>query len=203
MNIKTEAVGRMKKRITFSGWLAAYLLCSLGTSQAVCNPNIPLTRPDSRYELIERVNPIGSEVRDRVTGLIWQRCLVGMVWNGATCTGTASKLTWVSALEVARNASASSIAPSFPWRVPNHAELFSLAERSCYKPAINTTWFPETASEFTLTSSASPGANPSGGSKSLLSSGGQFRGIHFNAGSDLLGHEMGVVGVLRLVRHEK
>jgi Protein of unknown function (DUF1566) len=203
MAVKNDVGNKSEFLKTCCGWFAAYLFFVSGTSQAVCNPNMPLTRPDSRYELIEGVNPIGSEVRDRVTGLIWQRCLVGMVWNGATCTGTASKLTWVSALEVARNASASTIAPSFPWRVPNHAELFNLAERSCYKPAINTTWFPETASEFTLTSSASPRANPSGGSNNLLLSVGQFRGIHFNAGGDSLGYDMSLVGALRLVRDEK
>ena len=149
---------------------------------------------------MQGTSPTGAEVRDRVTGLIWQRCLVGMAWNGASCTGTASSLTWVSALEVARNTSASLVAPSISWRVPNHAELFSLAECACYKPAINSTWFPETASQFTWTSSPSTGSSVS---NNLNLNGGAARGIHFSWGGDSLGYDTNVVGAVRLVRLDK
>jgi hypothetical protein len=140
------------------------LLCLLGLSgvaQAACNPNIPLTRPDSRYEAVAGATPAGSEVRDKVTGLVWQRCVVGMAWNGTACTGTASNLTWQNALDAARTATASTATTgaSATWRVSNHAELYSLAERACYNRAINTTWFPATPSGWTW--SSSPSANDS------------------------------------------
>jgi hypothetical protein len=122
-------------------------------AQQTCNANIPLTQPDSRYEAVIGATPAGSEVRDKVTGLIWQRCVVGMVWGGSTCTGTASSLTWPNALDAARTATASTVPAATAWRVPNHAELYSLAERACYNPAINTTWFAATPASPTWSSS--------------------------------------------------
>lgn len=145
--------------------LFASVWCLSSLAQAACNANTTLTRPDSRYEALAGATPAGSEVRDKVTGLIWQRCVLGMVWNGTTCAGTASSLTWQNALEAARTATAStapaaivaattSAAPATTgWRVPNHAELYSLAERVCNNPAINTTWFATTPSDWTWSSS--------------------------------------------------
>jgi hypothetical protein len=129
-------------------------------AQATCNVKISLTRPDSRYEAVSGASPADSEVRDKVTGLIWQRCVVGMVWNGTTCTGTASNLTWQQALDAVRTANPSTVPAATAWRVPNHAELYSLAERACVNPAINTTWFLATPSDWTW--SSSPYANGSG-----------------------------------------
>lgn len=143
------------------------LLGLSGVAQAACtpNPNIKLTRPDSRYEAVANATPAGSEVRDMVTGLVWQRCLVGMTWDGTTCTGTASTMTWQDALETARTATASSAATGAAavWRVPNLAELVSLADRACASPAINTTWFPAiplTPSSLTWSSSTYSLASP-------------------------------------------
>lgn len=112
-----------------------------------CNPAIPLTRPDNRYESVANASPAGSEVRDKVTGLIWQRCLQGMNWNGNTCTGTATTHNWQAALDLARTAAASTAATgtASAWRLPNNTELFSLAERACFTPAINSNWFPATS----------------------------------------------------------
>lgn len=109
---------------------------------AACNPNIRLTRPDSRYEAVAGAVPAGSEVRDKVTGLVWQRCVLGMAWNGSTCTGGAAGYTWVQALEAARTAAASSAPGADAWRLPDIKELVSLAETACVGPAINSTWFP-------------------------------------------------------------
>jgi len=121
-----------------------------------CNVNIPLTRPDSRYEVVASASPAGSEVRDKVTGLIWQRCMLGMGWDGSTCTGTASTTyTWQQALEAARTATASTAATGVAaaWRLPSLVELYSLAERACYIPAINITWFPATPGDSMWSSS--------------------------------------------------
>jgi hypothetical protein len=143
-------------------WLFAGLLALSGVTQAACNANMPITRPDSRYEAVVGAIPAGSEVRDKATGLVWQRCVVGKVWNGTTCNGTASNLTWQQTLDTVRTATASTAATggSATWRLPNHAELYSLAERACYNPAINTTWFPATPVDWTW--SSSPYLNDSG-----------------------------------------
>ncbi len=137
----------------------SYVLLGLlnlgGLAQATCNPNIPLTRPDSRYEAVAGATPAGSEVRDKVTGLIWQRCVMGMVWSGTTCTGTASTYTWQQALDTAHSAPVSTAATGAvaAWRVPNYAELYNLVERACHAPAINTTWFSNTPMNMTWSSS--------------------------------------------------
>ena len=113
-----------------------------------CNPNIVRTAPDSRYELV--VGSGGSEVLDKKTGLIWQRCSLGQTWNGTTCTGTASTHTWTDALAKVR-------AVGNGYRLPNIRELKSLTEKACVAPAINNTFFPHTASDDYW--SASPDAN--------------------------------------------
>lgn len=126
---------------------AAALLCSLLAASAMaqqsCNPNVPLKRPDSRYEAVAGALPAGSEVRDKVTGLIWQRCLLGKSWNGTACTGTTTPLTWTQALDSARLATPTAASPASAWRLPNRNELQSLVETACYYPAINATWFPD------------------------------------------------------------
>lgn len=127
------------------GPLLAALCCLAGVGAEAaqfCNPNIAPTRPDSRYELVTGATPAGSEVRDKVTRLVWQRCVQGMQWNGSACTGTATAHSWTAALDLARTATATTASPATPWRVPNRAELLSLPERACHSPAINTTWFP-------------------------------------------------------------
>ena len=103
-------------------------------SQAqTCQSNIKNKTPDSRYQLLSN----GSEVKDLKTGLIWQRCSLGQTWDGTTCTGTASQYTWQQALQTAKDAGNG-------LTLPNIKELSSLANRACYNPAINDTFFPNT-----------------------------------------------------------
>jgi hypothetical protein len=122
------------------------LLGLSGLAQATCitkNVNILETRPDDRYVVVDV--PVGNEVLDTVTKLVWQRCVVGMTWDGKTCINAPTLDNWQSALNRANTAT--------PWRVPNQAELFSLAERACSNPAINTKWFPATPSGWAWSSS--------------------------------------------------
>ena len=103
-------------------------------SQAqTCQTNIKNKTPDSRYQLLNN----NSEVKDLKTGLIWQRCSLGQTWRGTTCTGTASQYTWQQALQAAKDAGNG-------LTLPNIKELSSLANRACYNPAINDTFFPNT-----------------------------------------------------------
>ena len=97
--------------------------------QAACFTDSPLTRPDSRYEA---ANVSGSEVKDKETGLVWQRCVQGMQCNGSTCTGAATAQDWVVATKTAADAK---------WRFPTQVELEGLSEKSCSDPALNQTWF--------------------------------------------------------------
>ncbi len=120
--------------LTAAGQLAA---------QQVCSTTIERTRTDSRYEAVAGATPAGSEVKDKVTGLIWKRCLEGTTWDGATCTGNAGRLSWTRALDSARTATVTTASPVTVWRLPNRNELLSLAETACIRPAINVTWFPK------------------------------------------------------------
>lgn len=129
-------------------------VCMVSAAQAqTCNTNIVRTAPDSRYELV--VGSGGSEVLDTQTGLIWQRCSLGQTWNGTTCTGAASFHTWTGAIAKAR-------AIGNGYRLPNIRELKSLTEKACFEPAINNTFFPNTASDGYVYWSASPVAGYNG-----------------------------------------
>ena len=108
------------------------LTTTLSHSQT-CNPNIALSTPDSRYQLLNS----GTEVKDTKTGLIWQRCSLGQTWSGTSCTGTAATYNWANTLQTAKNM-------GNDWRVPNVKELDSLVEEACYNAAINETFFPAT-----------------------------------------------------------
>ena len=120
---------------------ATATLALAASAWAGCNTSIVPTRPDNRYEAVAGAVPAGSEVLDTVTGLVWQRCVLGMAWDGSTCTGRANLRTWVQALEATRTAPASAAPGAGAWRMPDMKELVSLAETACVAPAINTTWF--------------------------------------------------------------
>ena len=117
------------------------LTTTLSHSQT-CNPNIALSTPDSRYQLLNS----GTEVKDTKTGLIWQRCSLGQTWSGTACTGTAATYNWANALQTAKNM-------GNYWRVPSIKELDSLVEEACYNAAINGAYFPNTVTSYYWSSS--------------------------------------------------
>ena len=99
------------------------------------NSNILITKPDTIY-----TNNGDGTVTDKKTGLMWQRCLLGM--TGPSCaTGTATKFIWHNALIAANENTDNGYSD---WRVPNINELASLLEDACANPMINSTLFPAT-----------------------------------------------------------
>jgi hypothetical protein len=93
-----------------------------------------------------------TEIFDSLTGLIWQKCTVGMSWNGSTCTGTPNSYSWRGALLYSQTLS-ESILDGKKWRLPNVVELYSIADHSKDTPAINNQWFPQTPAVTTWSSS--------------------------------------------------
>ncbi len=113
-----------------------FTLNSLAFAQE-CRTDIDKTAPDSRYELLND----GKEVRDKKTGLIWQRCSLGQIWDGKTCANSTTSHTWEQALKETK-------ALGNGYRLPNIRELNSLVERSCRDTAINEKFFPRTSYSF-------------------------------------------------------
>jgi hypothetical protein len=100
----------------------------------------------------ERFSPSddGTEILDILTGLIWSRCSVGMVWNSqfSTCDGKPHEFTRVQALDYAR------VNKAGGWRLPNIKELFSIVDTNVQPPpAIDHLAFPNTPSSVVFFSS--------------------------------------------------
>lgn len=105
------------------------------------------TTPDGVLSILSE-----TEILHDTTGLVWQRCAAGQTWDGTNCTGEATKYDWQSALlyavEYEQDANEG-------WRLPNVKELSSITERNCVRPAIDTTFFPDTPPDDFWTSTPS------------------------------------------------
>jgi Protein of unknown function (DUF1566) len=97
----------------------------------------------------------GTEVTDRASGLIWQRCAEGMTYV-ISCNGSAARFTHEAALTHARDH-----AGAVGWRLPNIKELASIVDRTRSSPSIDPTAFPGTPVDYFWSSTpfnALPGA---------------------------------------------
>ncbi|MDD5309740.1 MAG: DUF1566 domain-containing protein [Deltaproteobacteria bacterium] len=81
---------------------------------------------------------IQPTVVDTVTGLTWRRCREGQSWNGVSCTGSASDLSYTTA----QSACASAYGGHSDWRVPDLTEILSLIDFSSDEPFVDLTTFP-------------------------------------------------------------
>ena len=100
-------------------------------------------------------------ITDTTTGLMWDKCSRGQVWDNTTppgtCTGAPGIFTWEGALVEATVANTPvANTPSHrnftDWRLPNRTELESLVKIDASAPAIDGTVFPATASAWYWTS---------------------------------------------------
>ena len=109
-------------------WAAVAALTWAWGALAAC-PSVPTE---------DRFMASDAQVTDRKTGLVWARCSVGQVWDGATCAGEATRHWHWEALELAQATTG--------WRLPSIKELSSLSDKGCLSPAIDRVAFPNTAS---------------------------------------------------------
>ncbi len=137
-----QLFGKFKSSLVLHTLFFVVLMQASTLIQAQQQCHEPLTRPDNRYEVVAGTQ--GGEVKDTVTGYIWQRCLVGMNWNGVTCEGSPSQMTYDALVDVAANMPRTTASPQTPWRIPDMYQLGSLLESSCVSPAINLRIFPST-----------------------------------------------------------
>lgn len=95
----------------------------------------------TRSELADkspRYDARGGEVRDRATGLVWQRCSLGLAWDevAKACTGERASLIYSDALAAAAGAGSG-------WRLPTVTELSSLIDDDCGVPALDARIFAD------------------------------------------------------------
>lgn len=111
--------------VLFAPWQQAHAL-----RPQECQTDFPQTTPIDRFDI-----PGNGTVIDKQTGLIWQRCQLGL--SGELCDqGSLEQYTLEQALQQAEQ--------SDGWRLPNVKELHSIVEKQCFQPAINLTIFPNT-----------------------------------------------------------
>ena len=77
----------------------------------------------------------GAEVRDRASGLVWQRCSLGADING-DCKGERALVSYAQA-------KAASASAGRGWRLPTFLELVELLDQDCGQPATDTRVFPD------------------------------------------------------------
>jgi len=107
------------------------------------------------------------------TGLTWMRCILGQSWDGTSCGGMESYLTWSEALAAIEQLNVTGYAGHNDWRLPNINELASIIEDRCANPSLNTVLFPDYPSfsaNWVFSSSPRAGA------------GGEVWGVLFTAG---------------------
>lgn len=113
------------------------------------NEPYPLTAQEASDEQVETLAVAIEQAKriaafvytDKKTGLIWRRCVEGMVYSGDTCTGAARHFTFNEALQ---HAAAEASRTGLGWRVPVKDELASIIDQSHSNQAIDTTTFPAT-----------------------------------------------------------
>ncbi len=137
----------MRKRNKFSIYIGlAACLLSQGL-WAACNSSIKMTKPDNIY-----IDHLDGTVTDSETGLMWQKCSLGQVWNAGADANSGSDdscdsadplptYTWQVALAKANEDNSFAYSN---WRLPNINEMRTLVEYACTNPSINSTIFPNT-----------------------------------------------------------
>ncbi len=78
-----------------------------------------------------------GEARDTASGLVWQRCSLGLTWTpNQGCTGERTGMSLADAKAAAKAAGGG-------WRLPTVDELYELVDQGCGEPPVDVTAFPD------------------------------------------------------------
>lgn len=169
----------MKPVIKSVAWCAVLVGSSFLVNFAIAecdSTSININNPDSRY-----LNNTNGTVTDIDTGLMWQKCSLGL--SGPDCeistrmeidtetemeveVDTVQLFSWQAALMEANNSTENGFSD---WRLPNIKELTSLVENSCAEPSVNEVVFPATVANTYWTSSPVVGVSASARSAWVVS----------------------------------
>jgi len=95
---------------------------------------------DIQTSFVKFIDSGDGTIKDKQTGLTWQKCSVGQT-NDASCSGTASSLDWGTAITTCSGISLA----GKTWRLPSTIELKSIVDTTVVtEPAINPILFPST-----------------------------------------------------------
>lgn len=120
-----------------------------------CNTKKPETTPVSRF-----INNGDGTITDKKTNKTWLACIIGMKWDGKTCTGQSLTYTWADSFPVIDEMNEKKVAGRSDWRLPKVEELMSIVEPRCFKPAINLDVFPYSPETAFWTDSSEDGFQP-------------------------------------------
>jgi hypothetical protein len=110
------------------------LLMAVALTVASCAPGMAGCYDRDATGRQQRFDLAGGEARDRVSGLIWQRCSVGATWDGKKgCVGKTAYLGLKEATAAATDG----------WRVPSGAELQGIVDLECGSPVVDPAVFPD------------------------------------------------------------
>lgn len=133
MNFTASMQARYLSKLTI---LCGLIFAPMTNAEQFCLSSAPSSAPQDEFLQFDN-----GQVLHLATNLMWMRCGLGQTWDGEACTGDASSFTWKEAL----NASVGyEFNDSTAWRLPNVKELASITERSCTRPSIDETLFPNT-----------------------------------------------------------
>lgn len=131
-----------------------------------CNYSIP------GYVTNQFVDNLDGTVTDSATGLIWQRCNMGMSWNqeAGACVGYPQYEDWKNTLQSVElhNSEQLALGLDADWRLPNLKELASIINIHCIYPSINIDAFPGETSAYWSSTPAYSGTVESGNGEILV-----------------------------------
>ena len=123
---------------TDSAWVVGFMAGGVGDGthkEKKMNVYVRAVRGERCASLGAFVSNGDGTVTDMTTGLMWQQCNSGQLWDGVTCIGSVVGLNWGEAVAYVQELNDNSTYGYDDWRLPTSNELQSLIDYRSYDPA--------------------------------------------------------------------